>query len=343
MAATSRRRSARLGTYESNGRDYLAATIGWPRPKLDGWLTSPTVRPHLQLWHQLCVSGKRRFNEAIDWINTGENGYFYNPNDLEEDLLLSCLGEGSQGCAGEVSVYAQAGVKTAEWTTQELWARTAWRIVHANRGSGQAFDHTVGEHPSACYAFVIDVLCVAFHSIAFRGGESCYHRLINGNVTDSAGRDESVVELEEVLDDGRTESKSNMSSVGSSTKTSDNSADLDFVDECSQTSVSSQRSTPVRRVRYEGDEVSGARLVEEWIENSGQLQDMDSRGEPSLLDRVDEAMKPSITDRRDLSHNLMESDDMTGDAKVEESHGKRGCSLGMPLSTRIQEEDEESV
>ena len=69
----------------------IASPTSWTRAKLEGWIASSTVQPHLQLWYQLCIASKRRFNDAVDWINTGEQGYFYNPNDLQEYLLLMCL------------------------------------------------------------------------------------------------------------------------------------------------------------------------------------------------------------------------------------------------------------
>ena len=186
MRSQKPRRSARLTTYDSNGRDALADTVGWSRQKLESWITSPTVRPHLQLWYRVCIEGEGRFNDAIAWINTGERGYYYNPGDLEEDLLLACLGEGvaSQEVVddGEGSEYANDQVATSSWMTQELWARTAWRIVQNNRATHQAFGMTIDRHSVACYAFVIDLLCLAFHSIAFRGEASCYANLIKGTL-----------------------------------------------------------------------------------------------------------------------------------------------------------------
>lgn len=190
---TTPRRSARLTVYDSNGRDALASTLGWSRTQLETWLTSPTVRPHLRLWYRDCIENKRRYNEGIEWINTGEKGYYYNPSDLEEDLLLECLGEGivvndgKSGASekldaviGSSICFADEGTKTACRTTVELWARTAWRIVQANMGAGQVFENAALRHPAACYAFAIDLLCIAFHSIAHRGAASCYRDLIVG-------------------------------------------------------------------------------------------------------------------------------------------------------------------
>jgi len=181
------RRSARLTVYDSNGRDALASTLNWSRTQLETWLTSPTVRPHLRLWYRTCIENERRYNEGIEWINTGEKGYYYNPSDLEEDVLLECFGEGIAGGSPELEAmiggtvgFATEGIKTASWTTVELWARTAWRIVQNNMDAGQVFEQAALKHPAACYAAVIDLLCIAFHSIAHRGAASCYRDLIIG-------------------------------------------------------------------------------------------------------------------------------------------------------------------
>lgn len=185
---TTPRRSARLTIYDSNGRDALASTLGWTRAQLESWLASATVRPHLRLWYRTCLENERRYNEGIEWINTGEKGYYYNPSDLEEDVLLECLGEGfADSCEtdeklGAMAVgFATEAIKTGAWTTVELWARTAWRIVQANMGKDQVFENAALKHPAACYAFVIDLLCIAFHSIAHRGAASCYRDLIIGS------------------------------------------------------------------------------------------------------------------------------------------------------------------
>lgn len=176
------RRSARLTTYDSNGRDALAGDLGWTRGQLETWIQSPSIRPHLQAWYRLCVEGERRFNDAVEWINTGEKGYFYDPRDLEEDVFLACLGEGVtvDGDDNSNKGYDIKDVQTGEWITQELWARTAWRIVQASIGPGEVFEKRIKQHTAWCYAFVIDMLCIAFHSIAHRGPDSCYRDLIVG-------------------------------------------------------------------------------------------------------------------------------------------------------------------
>ncbi|KAK4545316.1 hypothetical protein LTR36_003496 [Oleoguttula mirabilis] len=126
MADFEPRRSSRLNTDDPNGRDYLSSLMGWSRHRLEGWLVSRTVRPHLQLWYRLCIANQRRFNDAVEWINIGNRGYFYATSDLEEDLLLMCLceGDGPELDSGE-DPYADETTNTGKWITQELWARTA--------------------------------------------------------------------------------------------------------------------------------------------------------------------------------------------------------------------------
>ena len=104
------RRSKRLNACgDPNGRDYLAGRLSWPRHRLELWLTSPTVRPHLRLWYRLCISTSGRFIDAIDWINTGSKGYYYCPDDLEEDLLLLCLAEGDDSRSEYADKEARTG------------------------------------------------------------------------------------------------------------------------------------------------------------------------------------------------------------------------------------------
>lgn len=193
--STSVRRSARLGTYESNGRRYLADKLSeatgctYGVAELESIITAPSVRSHLQHWYRLCIEGQKRFNTAIEWINTGADGYFYNTSDLEEDLLLFCLCEGSghdaSGTETSVFGFADHATKTEKWTTVELWARTAWRVVQAlaikgGPGAGGLFELVLEKQPATAYAWAIDLLCLAFHSIAHRGVTSRWRDLIVG-------------------------------------------------------------------------------------------------------------------------------------------------------------------
>jgi hypothetical protein len=185
------RRSPRQIHYDSNGRDYLADKLGCSRMELEEWIQSPTVRPHLRQWYILCVSGPKRFNDAIEWINSGADGYFYNPDDLEEELLFLCLEAVKDPAVDgvlEVEEHDVASLideanKAKNMITQELWARTALRIVHSNKGKDQTFEKPLQTQPATCYAFAIDLLCIAFHSIAFRGYASIYEQLINGKTS----------------------------------------------------------------------------------------------------------------------------------------------------------------
>lgn len=183
------RRSKRQATicYDSNGRDFVASELNLTRTQLELWLALPTVHPYLHTWYNLCILGRKRFRDGRDWIETGEEGYFYGKGGLEEDLLLMCLGTGNAEDIEEVAGgFLDYGTLTGSWLTQELWARTVWRIVQSNRGLGRAFEKKVMEHPAAAYGIVIDILTIAFHSIAHRGGDSIWHNLImNGDQAQS--------------------------------------------------------------------------------------------------------------------------------------------------------------
>lgn len=278
MAAGELRRSSRLSTYDSNGREYLADNIGWPREQLESWVLSPSVQPHLQLWYRLCVTGERRFNDAIEWINTGERGYFYHERDLEDDLLLMCLCEGShendedeeRGSGQESAGYDDEKVKTEQWVTQELWARTAWRIVQSNKGRGQAFEKYADEHPAACYGFVIDLLCLAFHSIAFRGRESIYERLINESMgpktiqTDESPRLQKELAVEASLEESDAASTASMLSTGpSSNETTDHSSDADFSDDQDRTEVTNESSVSPQKT--DCDNRAKVEALQRWV------------------------------------------------------------------------------
>ncbi|KAK5691338.1 hypothetical protein LTR17_025671 [Elasticomyces elasticus] len=233
---------------------------GWTRTKLEGWITSTTVRPHLQLWYQLCVASRSRFDDGVDWVNTE---YFYNPSDLEEDILLMCLGAGRPIDDGEhkVSVFADKEAKTTTWITQECWARTAWRIVHANGSLGQAFEGIVETSPAACYGFVVEILCIAFHSIAFRGRASCYERLINGHPCQPESAIGAISDRPEAVQDS--DSVANTYSDESSLDATDHSSDSDF-EEPSRGRVMAWKRVRGPRVRYDRNSV-GAGVVREWV------------------------------------------------------------------------------
>ncbi|KAF2168198.1 hypothetical protein M409DRAFT_21642 [Zasmidium cellare ATCC 36951] len=245
------RRSARID-YTSNGRNYLCSVTGWPREKLDEWLTSNSVRSHLQIWYCLCVSSKRRFNDAIEWINTRA---FYEEGDLEEDLLLMCLQEGNMNDADgnavvPISAYADNTVATSKWITQEVWARAAWRVVQDNAGPGEAFEKAIQEHPAAAYALAIDILCLAFHSIAYREADSVWEGIItNGANMDATPPSPEVqndfdVDCESDVDmDVDVDLEGNISSNEGMTDDNGSDDDADFIEVAEPVTPKSKRPT----------------------------------------------------------------------------------------------------
>lgn len=86
------RRSVREKFIDLNGRGYLSDLLGCSVNDLEAWIQSESVLPHLQLWYKLCIRGVDRYNEILDKINRGDFAAPHNP--LEEELLLTCLGEG---------------------------------------------------------------------------------------------------------------------------------------------------------------------------------------------------------------------------------------------------------
>jgi hypothetical protein len=246
------RRSPRQIHYDSNGRDYLADKLGCSRMELEEWIQSPTVRPHLRQWYILCVSGPKRFNDAIEWINSGADGYFYNPEDLEEELLFLCLETAKDPAVDGilevdehdvVSLIDEAN-KAKNMITQELWARTALRVVHSNKGKGQPFETALQTQPATCYAFAIDLLCIAFHSIAFRGYASIYEQLINGKASAQLNFEEYGDTMDYEIDDEDTVYSSEDDSE-STTMISDHSSDDDFQGASEDTDATSELSTGV--------------------------------------------------------------------------------------------------
>ncbi|KAK6440736.1 hypothetical protein LTR95_003035 [Oleoguttula sp. CCFEE 5521] len=173
------RRTHRQHHYHSNGRDYLASLLDWPSGTiLEDFLRSDAVLPHLQHWLRLCYETPHRFQEAVEWINTGPQGYHYTSGDLEEDLLLECLGYGvgEDGRMGDWR-WDDEGAETGGWITLELWARTVWRAVRDSSRQGGWLE---GRREVEAYGFVSEILCITFHSLAFRGKKSYYWGIIVG-------------------------------------------------------------------------------------------------------------------------------------------------------------------
>ncbi|KAK4545317.1 hypothetical protein LTR36_003497 [Oleoguttula mirabilis] len=124
------------------------------------------------------------------------------------------------------------------------------------------------EHPAACYGFTIDLLSLAFHSIAFRGRASSYGILINGSA-DRLRQGHAKTDVSAQADsDNDTESVTSVSTMTSSTETSDNSADLDFEEASSRTS--SPRGTSPKVKGKVGDSGDGPRVVREWLASQSQ-------------------------------------------------------------------------
>ncbi|UJO14364.1 uncharacterized protein CLAFUR5_02367 [Fulvia fulva] len=213
MAAVRRSRRSYATFYTTNGRDYLASEFGCSNEQLDAWLRSSTVRPHLQLWYKLCALGQRRFHEAVEWIergcHIGSKGYFYDPEDgLQVDVKLFCLAEGNIDASAsyQISIYADPHVETYGWSTAELWARSAWRVVQENASPGGVFETMAKKHASRAYALVIDMMSIAFHSIACRRSTSVWEEIIGfvaketENATAEFTRNKMVIYLAGELD-----------------------------------------------------------------------------------------------------------------------------------------------
>lgn len=236
MASTQVRRSLRLQA-DPNGRQYLANQLNWTIDKVDDFITNSTVQPHLQLWHKLCITGTRRCNEVYELINANHFRTLGKDEDLDkgfaQELWLACLADGDHG----IQRFADRKTMTGEWTTVDVWARTAWRIVNSNKDPGQAFErlaHKHPEHPGKSYRVIVDLLCLAFHSIAFRGKASVYEKLINETAASDGGTAEDMavtadddLELDQVSEPLGTVHGSDTSSSISAT-TDNNTADEDF-------------------------------------------------------------------------------------------------------------------
>ncbi|TKA26605.1 hypothetical protein B0A50_04713 [Salinomyces thailandicus] len=261
MMASQPRRSPRLTTnIDLNGRDYLASLMGWSTDRLEDWITSWTVQPHLQSWYQNGITNSRRYNDAIDWLNTGPSGYFYDSSSLEEDLLLACLGENYTG-EDNTDVSSYANSSKSHCTTQDIWAKTVRNIVQANAAPGEVFERRIITHPAACYGFVIDLLCIAFHSIVYRGKASCYESLIHGSshLADAGAIEDPSKKVVDV--DGL--SVVGLSSTSSLTAPSDDSMDLDF--EAGRSRGVSKRKLTSSRMEMERGECIVVGVVERWL------------------------------------------------------------------------------
>ncbi|KAF7195663.1 hypothetical protein HII31_02981 [Pseudocercospora fuligena] len=285
MANLRRSRRHAAVCYDSNGRDCVAEQLRLTRTELEVWLALPTVHTHIQLWYNLCVVGRKRFKDGREWIETGENGYFYNRSYLEEDLLLMCLEEGDveEGIAGK---FSDRNASTFDWITQEVWARTIWRIVQDNRGAGQMFETQAINHPAAAYGAIIDLLTISFHSIVFRGGESIWHNLIlDGDEiqtppTPSTGMTETPLDVEVALDrhsesKGSSSDSEDTSSVISDTSMLDSDEDFELPQTPEKASKSAQPLQTPGAPKKAKTQASKEEMMQRWLETSGEDQEDD--------------------------------------------------------------------
>ncbi|EME86343.1 uncharacterized protein MYCFIDRAFT_172115 [Pseudocercospora fijiensis CIRAD86] len=282
----SRRRKRPTWTIDAGPGDTQPFAMIRTGANFEAWLALPTVHTHTLLWYNLCVVGRRRFKDGREWIETGENGYFYNRSFLEDDLLLMCLEEGDveEGVAGK---FSDQNTSTFDWITQEVWARTIWRIVQSNRGPGHIFATQAVNHPAAAYGAVIDLLTIAFHSIVFRGGESIWHKLIlsgdetqtpptpSTNTTDTALDGE--VALDHRSETEGSSSDSEETSSGSSDDISMLDSDEDF--ELPQTPEKASKITQPPQTpgapKKAKTQVSSEEMMQRWLHTSADDQEVD--------------------------------------------------------------------
>ncbi|SMR46365.1 unnamed protein product [Zymoseptoria tritici ST99CH_1E4] len=322
----------------SNGRDYLSCKLRLARTQLEQWLTSDTVLPHLVLWSKLCIDNPRRYNDASEWVNFVGGKYFADGGELEEDLLLACLGEGQTNTTneeggGNSSVFADHDAKTASWCTQDMWARAAWRIVQDNCGPGGILQRDIEQHPAAAYAVAIDILCLAFHSIAWRETASCWWILINSTPSQEKSKIAltnhitSTITQQALKLDHKADTESSVDSEMEQEELSDDdtvtmvtaseSAESEFTDPESPwtkaTSVSeTSQVTPTRSHKKKvADTTSGFDAVQDWMDRvpsigdgvgvDGALKLIDEEGEPikgyrrMALRSAGAAPKPVVT------------------------------------------------
>ncbi|KAI5368075.1 hypothetical protein Slin15195_G032090 [Septoria linicola] len=264
------RRSARhqAASYDANGRDYLAGQLTMTRPGLEAWLFSPSVHQHLLLWYNLCVLGRRRYNEAAGWINFGEGGYFYDEQGLEGNLLLLCLGEGNiEKGTSSTTLFADATTNTNQWPAEQLWARAAWRVVQYNSGPGQIFEQAVFQHPAAAYALAIDVLCIAFHSIAYRQQESVWHELIGASITSSTTTTAIELDQSDETQDDEMASRIEVDAVSLSDSDSTcEGADSDFVAPKTPDRLGDSRLATPNAPRKSSHQANRDARVRNWVD-----------------------------------------------------------------------------
>jgi len=217
------RRSVRLRGLRLQGREYLSDCLHWTIPQLEQWIQAPYIQPHLQHWYLHCVMRVRYYNVVLDLINTGR--YQKPDNDFERDILLECF------CLDMAGVPADTGkfIKTDndyEMIVQ-LWAKAAHKIIEQSDGRDSIITYLLKRHPAKAYHFAIDLISIAFHGIAYRGRNSCYEALINGDDALADAEPSDVDDDDYCSDDTLSASESEYDNVKVEASNSDEETDID--------------------------------------------------------------------------------------------------------------------
>lgn len=166
------RRSSRLADYGLNGRGYLSNQLGCTVSEVDCWITSKNASSHLSLWYQQCVSKGEASDIMLELV---KNGDFEKPyNIFEKDILHTALGQQNRPSMRTDPSYIN---------TIHIWAVTAKNVVEASRSYTPTFVDLAKHHHEKFLTTAIDLLCLAFHSIAYRGRRSVYASMIGHAVT----------------------------------------------------------------------------------------------------------------------------------------------------------------
>ncbi|GAB7341830.1 hypothetical protein MBLNU457_g0152t1 [Dothideomycetes sp. NU457] len=169
MAAT--RRSSRLTGSDLNGRGYLSDQLGCTVSEVDCWITSKNISRPLKKWYQQCVMKGEASNTMLELIKSGN---FEKPNNVfEKDILHTALGQRDRPSMGTDAPYMRM---------IHIWAAIAKNVVEASRSYTPTFADLATHYHEKFLAIAIDLLCLIFHSILYRGQGSIYASMI-GNVT----------------------------------------------------------------------------------------------------------------------------------------------------------------
>ncbi|KAK4968102.1 hypothetical protein LTR66_011883 [Elasticomyces elasticus] len=169
------RRSSRLTeACNANGRSYLADQLGWTVQQMDEWITSCNVRPFLRWWKTRCFDDLERRKEIRTHIESSQVADHSHYAAWEAHVFTACVDEEN------VRYYEKRVTNTGDWNTADHWARTAHRIVKRQSETGGIFDSAVEKRPASAERFVVELLCLAFHSLVHRGVDSVYCDLITG-------------------------------------------------------------------------------------------------------------------------------------------------------------------